>query len=93
MTRLRAWRMAKHFPMCWVTGNSLAWNLICHPDVLIPRPETELLVEKAIAWLQKSPVRRTVADVGTGSGAIAVSIAVNVPDAHVVATDISLHGT
>ena len=59
-------------------------------DVLIPRPETELLVEKAIAWLQDSPVRRTVADVGTGSGAIAISIAVNVPDVHVLATDISL---
>jgi release factor glutamine methyltransferase len=59
------------------------------PDVLIPRPETELLVEKAIAWLQKSPVRRTIADVGTGSGAIAVSIAVNVPGTRVLATDIS----
>ncbi|NWG06302.1 MAG: peptide chain release factor N(5)-glutamine methyltransferase [Chloroflexi bacterium] len=60
------------------------------PDVLIPRPETELLVEKAIARLQESTVRRTVADVGTGSGAIAVSIAVNVPDVHILATDISL---
>lgn len=60
------------------------------PDVLIPRPETELLVEKAIAWLQESPVRRTVADVGTGSGAIAISIAVNVPDVQILATDISL---
>jgi release factor glutamine methyltransferase len=59
------------------------------PDVLIPRPETELLVEKAIAWLQESPVRRTVADVGTGSGAIAVTIAVNVIDARILATDIS----
>lgn len=59
------------------------------PDVLIPRPETELLVERAIAWLQESPVRRTVADVGTGSGVIAVSIAVNVPDAVILATDIS----
>ena len=59
-------------------------------DVLIPRPETELLVEKAIAWLQESKVRRTVADVGTGSGAIAVSIAHNVSDAHILATDISL---
>lgn len=59
------------------------------PDVLIPRPETELLVEKAIAWLQESPERRTVADIGTGSGVIAVSIAVNVPDVHVTATDIS----
>jgi len=59
------------------------------PDVLIPRPETELLVEKAIAWLQGSPATRTIADVGTGSGAIAVAIAVHVPDVHVLATDIS----
>lgn len=59
------------------------------PNVLIPRPETELLVEKAIAWLQESNIPRTVADVGTGSGAIAISIAVNVPDVHVLATDIS----
>src|SRR5688572_31566086 len=59
------------------------------PDVLIPRPETELLVEKAIAWLKESPARRTVADVGTGSGVIAVSIAVNIPDAKIIATDIS----
>jgi release factor glutamine methyltransferase len=59
------------------------------PDVLIPRPETELLVEKAIAWLQKSPRRRAVADVGTGSGAIAIAIAANIPDVHVLATDIS----
>src|SRR6266545_380600 len=56
------------------------------PDVLIPRPETELLVEKAIAWLQRSPARRTIADIGTGSGAIAVSIAVNVSNAQVLAT-------
>ena len=35
------------------------------PDVLIPRPETELLVEKAIIWLQESKVRRTIADIGT----------------------------
>jgi release factor glutamine methyltransferase len=59
------------------------------PDVLIPRPETELLVEKAIAWLQGSPARRAVADVGTGSGVIAVSIAVQVPDVKILATDIS----
>jgi release factor glutamine methyltransferase len=59
------------------------------PDVLIPRPETELLVEKAIVWMQESKVRRTVADVGTGSGVIAVSIAMNIPNAHILATDIS----
>jgi release factor glutamine methyltransferase len=59
------------------------------PDVLIPRPETELLVEKAIVWLQESPVRRTIADIGTGSGVIAVSMAVKVPDTDILATDIS----
>lgn len=59
------------------------------PDVLIPRPETELLVEKSIAWLQKNPTKVNVADIGTGSGAIAVSIAVNVPNAKILATDIS----
>lgn len=58
-------------------------------DVLIPRPETELLVEKAIRWLKDSPERRTVADIGTGSGVIAVSIGMHMPDAHIIATDIS----
>ncbi len=60
------------------------------PEVLIPRPETETLVEGAIAWLQASPERRTVADVGTGSGAIGVTVAMHVRDAYVVATDLSL---
>ena len=59
------------------------------PDVLIPRPETELLVEKAIKWLSASPERRTVADVGTGSGIIATSIAMHIPEARILATDIS----
>ncbi|HUE97636.1 MAG TPA: peptide chain release factor N(5)-glutamine methyltransferase [Anaerolineales bacterium] len=59
------------------------------PDVLIPRPETELLVERAITWLQEFPGRRRIADVGTGSGAIGVSIAASVRDVKVLATDIS----
>ncbi|HET6821513.1 MAG TPA: peptide chain release factor N(5)-glutamine methyltransferase [Anaerolineales bacterium] len=59
------------------------------PDVLIPRPETELLVDRAIAWLKESPLQRSVADIGTGSGVIAISIAVHVPAVHVLATDIS----
>jgi release factor glutamine methyltransferase len=59
------------------------------PDVLIPRPETELMVEKAIKWLAASPERRTVADVGTGSGAIATAIAMHVPGVRILATDIS----
>jgi release factor glutamine methyltransferase len=59
------------------------------PDVLIPRPETELLIEKAIAWLNMNPTQQNIADVGTGSGAIAISLAVNLPDANILATDIS----
>jgi release factor glutamine methyltransferase len=59
------------------------------PDVLIPRPETELMVEKAIKWLAASPERRTVADIGTGSGIIAVTLAMHVPSANILATDIS----
>ncbi|MBN1304086.1 MAG: peptide chain release factor N(5)-glutamine methyltransferase [Anaerolineales bacterium] len=60
------------------------------PDVLIPRPETELLVETAIAWLRDNPQQRTAVDVGTGSGCIAVSLAAEVPDLKLAATDISV---
>lgn len=59
------------------------------PQVLIPRPETELLVERALIWLRESPARKHVADVGTGSGVIAVSLAVRLPDIRLLATDIS----
>lgn len=58
-------------------------------DVLIPRPETELLVERALEWLVANPQRRSVADVGTGSGCIAISLALTFPDLRVVGTDIS----
>jgi len=64
-------------------------EFILTPDVLIPRPETELLVEAALRWLRTHPDRRCAADIGTGSGCIAVSLAVNVPDLHMIATDIS----
>lgn len=84
-------RLENGEPFPYVLGHweFFGLDLEVTPDVLIPRPETELLVEKAIAWLQESPVRRTVADIGTGSGAIAIAIATNVPDARILATDIS----
>lgn len=85
-------RLAAGTPLPYVLGHweffGLDFDLT--PEVLIPRPETEMLVEKAIAWLQANPARRTVADVGTGSGAIGVTIAAHIPDARVFATDISL---
>jgi release factor glutamine methyltransferase len=79
-------------PLPYVIGHweFYGLDLELSPDVLIPRPETELLVERAIEWLNASPERRTIADVGTGSGCIAIAIAKNIPDAKVVATDISL---
>ncbi len=56
-------------------------------DVLIPRPETEGLVEKALKWLQDHPGRRTCLDLGTGSGCIAVTLAAKIPDLKLLATD------
>jgi release factor glutamine methyltransferase len=58
-------------------------------DVLIPRPETELLVEQGLTWLRTHPGRRWAADVGTGSGCIAISLAALIPALHVLATDLS----
>jgi release factor glutamine methyltransferase len=60
------------------------------PGVLIPRPETELLVERALDWLRAHSAARHFADVGAGSGCIAASLAVNINDLHGVATDISV---
>lgn len=79
-------------PLPYVLGHweFFGLDLEITPDVLIPRPETELLVERAIKWLNAAPDRRTIADVGTGSGCIAVAIAKSIPDVKVIATDISL---
>ncbi|MBL8062808.1 MAG: peptide chain release factor N(5)-glutamine methyltransferase [Anaerolineales bacterium] len=79
-------------PLPYILGHWEFYGLDLNvtPDVLIPRPETELLVDKAIKWLTAQPTKRSVADVGTGSGAIAISIAKNISDARILATDVSL---
>jgi release factor glutamine methyltransferase len=59
------------------------------PDVLIPRPETELLIEECITWLEEHPDKRKMADIGTGSGAIAITLADRFEDLQVTAIDIS----
>ncbi len=64
-------------------------DFIVTPDVLIPRPETELLVEKALQTSKSQNPNFQIVDVGTGSGIIAVALAVKLPYAHVTATDIS----
>ena len=58
------------------------------PNVLIPRPESELLVETALGLAQNRPLL-TIADIGTGCGAIAISLALGLPQARIYATDIS----
>lgn len=79
-------RRAAGEPVAYLTGEKEFWSLALKvtPDVLIPRPDTELLVEWA---LQLAPQR--VADVGTGSGAVVLALATELPRARFTATDIS----
>jgi release factor glutamine methyltransferase len=80
-------------PTQYLTGKQEFWGLEFEvsPDVLIPRPETEHLIEVALARIGESrrnnPLR--IADVGTGSGCIAVALAKEFPNAQIFATDIS----
>jgi len=75
-------------PVAYIVGARAFYGLplFVTPDVLIPRPETELLVELAVKFL---PVDGSLLDLGTGSGAIAVAVARERPDVEVTATDIS----
>ena len=77
-------------PIQYITGEAEFYGLPFHVnrDVLIPRPETEHLVEKVMA-LAAEFVRPKIVDVGTGSGAIAVAMAHALPFAEITATDIS----
>lgn len=77
-------------PLQYITGEAEFYRLPFHvePGVLIPRPETEHLVEEVLR-LMSGIVAPRIADVGTGSGAIAVALAHTLPLAQVVATDIS----
>lgn len=86
-------RRADHEPLQHLLGyeDFCGLRLRVTPDVLIPRPETEGLVEWALELLNASSSNGSplLADIGTGSGAIACALAAACPDARVVATDIS----
>jgi release factor glutamine methyltransferase len=97
-------RRAKREPLQYIIGETEFWGLEIKvtPDVLIPRPETELLVEKALKWLKAQsskgifgdnvplePSALSILDIGTGSGCIAIALAKHLPEARITATDIS----
>ncbi len=78
-------------PIAYLTGTKEFFSLpfeVC-PDVFIPRPETEILVERTIALLRNYPSPPTLLDLGTGSGCIAISLARHLPAARVFASDSS----
>jgi release factor glutamine methyltransferase len=88
-------RRLRHEPIQYITGSQEFWSLdfMVDPQVIIPRPESELLVEQAInrvganfAPQNQSP---KILDLGTGSGALAISVAKEVPQARFWATDLS----
>ena len=87
-------RRAEREPLQYITGVQQFFGLSLRitPATLIPRPETEHLVEAVLAWaaaqLSESP-KLKVLDVGTGSGAIAIALAKSLPDAEIVACDVS----
>ncbi|MES2489793.1 MAG: peptide chain release factor N(5)-glutamine methyltransferase [Pseudomonadota bacterium] len=83
-------RRAKQEPVAYLTGEKGFWTLTLKvgPGVLVPRPETELLVEWALEVVRDQSEPR-IADLGTGSGAIALAIATERADAKVIATDFS----
>ncbi len=84
-------RAGLHEPVAYLTGKTEFYSLELEitGDCLIPRPETELLVQRAIEFLRTRSGIQYICDLCTGSGCIAVAIAKNVPDARVTATDIS----
>jgi release factor glutamine methyltransferase len=83
-------------PVQYITGVQEFWSMEFNvgPQVLIPRPETEILVEQVVSIIKDrkaagESARLSVLDIGTGSGALAVAIASELPDAEIWATDIS----
>jgi release factor glutamine methyltransferase len=86
-------RRARFEPTAYIVGEREFWGLdfAVTPAVLIPRPETELIVDEATALIRRGFVRQTprIADVGTGSGCIAVAIAYENPASTLLATDVS----
>ncbi len=83
-------RRQQHEPVAYLTGRRefFGRSFTVSPEVLIPRPDTETIVEEALRIIDSKEVSE-VLDLGTGSGCIAVTLAAERPELHVMATDIS----
>ena len=83
-------RRERREPVSYILGTREFWGLPFEvgPDVLIPRPETEFIVEETLA-LAGTDSRPVIIDVGTGSGCIAIALAREIPGARIIATDVS----
>lgn len=85
-------RRQKWEPVAYITGRKEFWSftLEVNSHVLIPRPDTEVIVEEALSlYRQASCKKPRILDIGTGSGAIAIALAKEIPQAQIIATDIS----
>ncbi len=84
-------RRGRREPLQYITGRQEFWGIefVVTPDVLIPRPETELIVESALRSVKDRNKLLRIIDLCTGSGCIAVSLAKEVPQARIMATDTS----
>jgi release factor glutamine methyltransferase len=84
-------RRGRREPVAYITGHKEFWSLdfVVTPDALVPRPETELLVEAALERTRPPNLRLKILDIGTGSGAIAVCLAKELQQAQITAVDIS----
>ncbi len=82
-------RRGKREPMAWILGHQPFHNidLLVGPGVLVPRPDTETLVEAALEWLPKTDDAVYVADIGCGSGAVGLAIAHERPNVRLFAVD------
>lgn len=86
-------RRATLEPIAYITGHKefYGFDFVVDQRVLVPRPETELVVELAIDWWsRKTPLDQSIVDIGTGSGCLAVTLALLLPAAHVYAVDVSV---
>jgi release factor glutamine methyltransferase len=84
-------RRTSREPVAYITGVKEFWNLTVEvsPAVLVPRPETEGIIEQVLAQRTNRTAALTIADVCTGSGCLAVVLAAEYPRAHITASDIS----